>query len=95
MASRVLEPRLRFVTIGDVGLRSGHAGGGAVRVADRDAAAQHPAIGAGRRLNPVFVLEVRRLAGQVRAERRAQPFDIVGMHAIEPVEQRVADFFHR
>src|ERR1700683_3588740 len=65
----------------------------AARVADRDAAAQHPAIGASGRLNPVFVLEVRRLAGQVRAERRAKTFDLVGMHAIEPVEQRVADFF--
>ena len=39
----------------------------------------------------MFVLEMGRLAGEVRAERRAQTLDLVGVHAIEPVEQRVAD----
>ena len=91
MTGGVFETRLRLVPIRDVGLRSGDARGRAVRVAHGDAAAQHPAIRAGGGLNPVFVFEVRRLARQVRAERRAKPFDLVGVHAVQPVEQRVAD----
>jgi hypothetical protein len=41
----------------------------------------------------MFVFQVRCFAGEMGAKRRTQSLDLVGMHPIEPVEQRVADSF--
>ena len=84
---RMFQARLRLVAIGDIGLRSGEPRRRAVRIAYGDAAAQHPSVRTGGRLDPMFVFEVGRIAGEMRAKGRAKPFDFVGMHPVQPVQQ--------
>src|SRR5262249_29165948 len=67
-----------------VGQRAGDPRRPAGRVADRDAAALKPQIGAVLVADAMLVLDVIVLPGAGRAERLLQRLDVVGMHAIEP-----------
>ena len=51
---------------------------------DRDAAAQEPPVGAVLVADPVLVLKVIRLAGEMRLERLLERRDVVGMDAVDP-----------
>src|ERR1051326_5457317 len=72
--------------------RGGEADRRAAGVAHREAAAQHPAIGAVATAHPILALEVRRLAAEMAVDGGAQQHDVVGMHARQPLLGRRADF---
>ena len=87
----VLEALLGLAAARDVGLGADDAGGAPVRLAHRDPAREHPAVGAVAVLDPVLGLEVLGGAGQVALERLREPGAVVGVHAAEPLARRVAD----
>ncbi len=88
----VLQAPLGLAAVGDVGERADDAGRAAVLVAHRDAAREHPAVGAVAVLHPVLELEVVvRAVGQVRVERLRERRAVVGVHAAEPLPARLAD----
>jgi hypothetical protein len=88
----MLQACLRFVPVGDIGLRTRQARRGSIRVADGDAAAQHPAVCTGSRLNTMLVFEMRRFNRQMRTQGRAQALDVIRVDPVQPVEQSGADF---
>ena len=81
----VEEPFLRLLAAGDVGQGAGHAVGLAPRVPHREAAAEHPAIGAVAMPDAVLHLEVRLLALEVHVQALAKLSDLFRMDAAQPL----------
>ena len=67
-----------------IGQRSGDAGRAPGRASHRDTAAQEPPVGAVLVADPVLVLKVIRLAGEMRLERLLERTDVVSMDAVHP-----------
>ena len=79
-----MEPLLCDRPLRRVGQRSGDAGRAAAGAPHRDTAAQEPPVGAVLVADPVLVLKVIRLAGEMRLERLLERHDVVGMDAVHP-----------
>ncbi len=83
------------LAIGDVGERAGGPQGVALRVLDGDAPAEHPAVLAVAVADAKLRRQVLHVLVEVHVEMHvdvgAQPRQIVGVHAIEPFGEPVAD----
>ena len=79
-----MELLLCVASLRRIGQRSGDAGRAPARASHRDAAAQEPPVGAVLVADPVLVLKVIRLAGEMRLERCLERNDVVSMDTVHP-----------